>query len=98
MFGGCHVEERRRYERTITSIRVELSHPTFGTIIGFTRDISDGGAQVIVENGPLPPVGTVVNVRFKRIIGHVNDTPVTMRVMHCHRNSLGLMFAPHSSV
>ena len=91
------MEERRRYERTITSIRVELSHPSFGTIVGFTRDISDGGAQVIVENGPLPPVGTVVSVLFKKIIGPVNDKPVTMRVMHCHRNTLGLMFAPHAA-
>jgi len=89
------VEERRRYERTITSIRVELHHPSFGTIIGFTRDISDGGAQVVVENAQLPPVGTLVHVLFKKIIGPVNTDPVAMRVMHTHRNTLGLMFAPN---
>ena len=92
--GGEPVQERRRYERTITSIKVELSHPSFGTVIGFTRDISDGGAQVIIENGSLPPVGTVVNVKFRKIIGPLNNEPVTMRVMHCHRNVVGLMFAP----
>lgn len=92
------MEERRRYERTITSIRVELTHPSFGTIVGFTRDISDGGAQVVIENGSLPPVGTVVNVRFRRIIGPVNNEPVTMRVMHSHRNTIGLMFAPNASL
>ena len=92
------MEERRRYERTITSIRVELTHPSFGTIVGFTRDISDGGAQVIIENAPLPPVGTVVKVKFRKIIGPVNEEPVTMRVMHQHRNIIGLMFAPHATI
>lgn len=90
------MEERRRYERTMTAIRVELSHPGIGTIVGFTRDISDGGAQVIVDNAPLPPVGTLVQVMFRKKIGPVNDTPVTMRVMHAHRKTLGLMFSPNA--
>lgn len=92
------MEERRRYERTITAIRVELSHPTFGTVIGFTRDISDGGARVVIENAPIPPVGTVVSVRFRKIIGPVNNEPVNMKVMHAHRNTVGLMFAPHEKI
>lgn len=86
------MEERRRYERTATAIRVEISHPTFGTIVGFTKDISDGGAQVSVENHPTPPVGTVVDVLFRKMIGPVNAEPVPMRVMHSHRNLIGLMF------
>jgi PilZ domain. len=48
------VDERRKYERTATSIRVEIIHPAFGSIIGFARDISDGGAQVSVENHQPP--------------------------------------------
>ena len=86
------MEERRRYERTTTSIRVEISHPSFGTIIGFTQDISDGGARVCIENHPIPPVGTTVDVVFKKVVGPVNAEPVPMKVMHCHRNYIGLMF------
>ena len=85
--------ERRMFERTSTSLRVEMSHPSFGTIIGFARDISDGGAQVQIENQVCPPVGTEVMVRFKKAIGAINEEPVLMRVMHHHlRNNIGLMF------
>lgn len=86
------MEDRRRFERTPTSIRVELTHPSIGTIVGFTRDISDGGAQVVIENQPIPPVGTVVNVVFKKVVGPVNAEPVRMKIMHTHRNVAGLMF------
>lgn len=86
------MNERRKYERTSTSIRVEITHPAFGTIIGFARDISDGGAQVTIENHPCPPVGTVVNVRFRKMVDPINEEPVSMRVMHNFRNVIGLMF------
>jgi c-di-GMP-binding flagellar brake protein YcgR len=86
------VHERRRFERTATAIRVEIFHPTFGTAIGFTMDISDGGAQVSMENNVTPPVGTIVDVVFKRMTARVNADPVPMKVMHCHRNVIGLMF------
>ncbi len=86
------MEERRRFERTPSAFRVEMRHPAFGTIVGFARDISDGGAQVTIENHPTPPVGTVVQVLFKKMVGPVNEEPVSMRVMHAGKNSLGLMF------
>lgn len=86
------MEERRRFERTSTSIRVEITHPSFGTIVGFTRDISDGGARAVIENQAIPPVGTDVEVVFKKNVGPVNVEPVPMRVMHSHRNNIGLMF------
>lgn len=84
--------ERRLYERTSTTVRVEMSHPGFGTIIGFTKDISDGGVLVQIENQPNPPVGTEVLVRFKKAIGPINKEPVRMKVMHQLRNTVGLMF------
>lgn len=86
------MNERRKSERTSASIRVEMTHPAFGTIVGFTQDISDGGAQVVIENHPCPPVGTVVNVQFKKLVGRINEDPVPMRVMHNFRNNVGLMF------
>ena len=85
--------DRRRSERKSTSIRVEIMHPSFGTIIGSTQDISDGGASVQIENYPCPPVGTEVKVRFTRVVGAINQEPVTMKVMHHQRNTIGLMFA-----
>lgn len=92
LIGSQNVEDRRRFERTPTSIRVEMTHPSIGVIIGSTNDISDGGAQVSIENQSLLPVGTIVNVMFKKVVGPVNAEPIQMRVMHTHKNVLGLMF------
>lgn len=86
------MDERRRFERTPTSIRVEIRHPAFGTIVGHTRDISDGGAQVTIDNQPSPPVGTIVDVQFRKVAGPINQEPVAMKVMHSTRSTIGLMF------
>lgn len=86
------MDERRRFERRPTSIRVEMTHTAFGTIVGFARDISDGGASVLIENYQIPPVGTVVNVCFKKVVGAINEEPVKMQIRHMHRNIVGLMF------
>ena len=86
------MDERRRFERRPTSIRVEMTHPAFGMIVGFTRDISDGGASVLIENYQLPPNGTIVDVCFKKVVGAINDDPVKMQIRYQHRNIVGLMF------
>ncbi len=90
------MEERRKYERRASSIRVEMEHPSFGKIIGSTTDISDGGAQVTIEKVVAPPVGTEVNVVFKKMVGMINDKPVAMKVMHSSKCTLGLMFLPRT--
>lgn len=86
------MEERRRFTRKTAVIRVELTNPAFGTLVGTTRDISDGGAQVIIDNELIPPMGTEVSVMFKKVAGSVNAEPVAMKVMHTHKNVVGLMF------
>jgi len=87
------VIERRLFERTSTMLRVEMSHPSFGTIVGFTKDISGGGAQVQIENQVCPPVGAEIMVRFKKTTGAINEEPVLMRVVHHYlRSTIGLMF------
>lgn len=86
------IDERRRFERTSTSIRVEITNVNFGTIVGFAHDISDGGASVKIDNQPLPPIGTLVDVKFRKMVGAINLEPVRMRVMHQNRNVVGLMF------
>jgi len=85
--------ERRRFERKSASIRVEIMHPSIGTMIGSTQDISDGGASVQLDSQTIPPVGTEVNVRFIKVAGAVNQEPVKMSVMYQQRNTIGLMFA-----
>ena len=86
-------DDRRRFERKVASIRVEIMHPSIGTMIGSTQDISDGGASVQVDSHTVPPIGTEVNVRFIKVAGAVNQNPVKMRVMYQQRQTIGLMFA-----
>ncbi len=86
-------EDRRRYERKAAAIRVEIMHPSIGTMIGSTQDISDGGASVQLDGQTIPPVGTEVNVRFIKVAGAINQEPVNMKVMYQQRNTIGLMFA-----
>jgi hypothetical protein len=87
------IDDRRRFERKAAAIRVEISHPSIGEMIGSTQDISDGGASVQLEGQTFPPVGTKVHVRFIKVAGTVNQEPVAMKVMYQQRNTLGLMFA-----
>ena len=87
--------DRRRYARQATSIRVEMTHPAFGTLVGYTRDISDGGASVQLETALVPPPGTLVHVIFKKIAGQINNEPVAMKVMHQEKSTVGLMFCPN---
>ncbi len=88
------MDDRRKFDRKPSTIRVEMKHPAFGTIVGFAKDISDGGAQVKIENSMSPPVGTVVDVMFRKMVNSINDEPVKMRVMHSAKDSVGLMFLP----
>lgn len=90
------MEERRRFERRSSSVRVEMHNPAFGLIVGAATDISDGGARVSIENAIAPPVGTEVSVQFKKMIGHINEEPVAMKVMHATKTTLGLMFLPRA--
>lgn len=93
-FSRNHImDDRRRYERKVAAIRVEIMHPSIGTMIGSTQDISDGGASVQLDSQTIPPVGTEVNVRFIKVAGAVNQEPVSMKVMYQQRNTIGLMFA-----
>lgn len=89
--------DRRKYARQSTSIRVEMTHPAFGLLVGYTRDISDGGASVQLDTEVFPPAGTQVQVVFRKIAGQINDRPVTMKIMHQNRNTLGLMFCTNES-
>lgn len=88
--------ERRRFERKQTAIRVEMSHPAIGMMIGSTQDISDGGASVVVDNRTIPPIGTVLNVTFKKVAGAVNLEPVSMKIVYIHKQVVGLMFCSDS--
>jgi hypothetical protein len=86
------VIELRRYQREPFNAFVEVQHPTMGIFEWRARDISEGGVFVRTGSSPKPPVGTVLKVRLKRHGGAINVEPLPMRVVHQHRDGVGLLF------
>lgn len=86
------MQEQRRGIRTASSALVEIWHPSLGQLQLKARDLSDGGVFVLKAHGPMPPVGTVLQVRIKRHTGVLNQEPVAMKVIHQQADGFGLMF------
>ena len=88
------MRDRRRYSRTATSIRVEMQHKTLGPMVGYTTDISEGGARVMMEGRPILPVGTELMVKFSKVVGPINERAVKMKVVRTDKTAMGLIFTP----
>jgi hypothetical protein len=87
------MEEHRHFDRTHSDAIVEMRHPTFGVLEVRARNLSAGGIFVLLGAAqPVPPVGTVLQVRIKRHTGPLNAEPVPMRVVHHQPGGLGLAF------
>lgn len=84
--------ELRQYERRPFNAFVEVRHPDMGVFEWRARDISEGGIFVRTGTSPKPPIGTVLKVRLKRHGGAINVDPLAMRVVHVHRDGIGLKF------
>lgn len=70
--------------------RVLVMHPTVGERIFPTRDVSDGGLYVVVEDGFFPPLGTVVEVQVQGL--PVPAPILKMQVVRKGRDGFGLQF------
>ena len=82
--------DRRRDLRTEANLRLKLTHPSVGTIVCTTQDISDSGAYLLSENIQDLPIGSIVTVQ-------VQDSPenvpvLYMRVVRHGRDGIGLEF------
>ena len=89
---NCQINEKRQYRRSTGPAMIEISHPSFGSLLLKSRDLSDGGAFALTGNHQSPPVGTVLEVRIKRYTGFINIKPTLMRVVHQDNSGIGLMF------
>jgi hypothetical protein len=63
------MNDKRQHERIAFPGEVKIMHPDFGSIIGRTRDLSDGGLFLFVENNPGLGVGAQVTVQAQDISG-----------------------------
>jgi c-di-GMP-binding flagellar brake protein YcgR len=69
------MSERRDSERIEVPLEVRVEWPDHETMIGITRDVSDGGAFILVVFDPPPPPGTDIILQLtQQVMGH--DAPI----------------------
>lgn len=82
--------DRREFPRTAMNAKVRVVHPTVGERIYATRDVSDGGVYVVVEDGYFPPMGSVVEVQVQGL--PVPAPVLKMQVVRKGNDGFGLQF------
>ena len=84
--------ENRKHLRIGLVVDIELTLQQ-GLINVRTRNISDGGLYLILDDIELPPIGTEVAVRLKNQLGDGEEPPVNRaRVVRHENDGIGLEF------
>lgn len=85
------VDDRREHCRTAMSAKVKVSHGQLGEFVFSTRDISDGGVFVVVDNEPFTPeMGDKVEVQVQGL--PVPAPVLDMVVVRKTNDGYGLQF------
>lgn len=85
--------EQRRHLRIGLVVEIELTLPGEQPVTVRTRNISDGGLFLILDDIDMPPIGTEVQVRLKHQLGDGEDPPINRaRVIRHEPEGIGLAF------
>jgi len=85
--------EQRKHLRIGLIVDIELTLPGEDTISVRTKNISDGGLFLVLDDSSLPPIGTEVRVRLKNQLGDGEDPPVNRAmVVRAENEGIGLEF------
>ncbi|MEZ5505287.1 MAG: PilZ domain-containing protein [Gammaproteobacteria bacterium] len=83
---------QRRHLRTPLRCQFKIWHDSVGEMLVTTRDISDGGLFLIMDEVVIPPIGTVLRGQVQ---GLMADAPVVvMEVVRVEPGGIGLRFIP----
>lgn len=82
--------EQRKHPRTQVPMRVSLKFSEEGQLFAVTRDISEGGIFLLLEQETMPQVGDVVRVQVQGM-GDGEAPWVRMKVVREEASGLGLM-------
>lgn len=84
--------DRRIHSRTAMSAKVKVTHPSLGEFLFSTRDISDGGVFIVVDNDPFEPgLGDWVQVQVQGL--PVPAPVLDMVIVRKTVDGYGLQFA-----
>lgn len=82
-------KDKRRHIRTPLACRIKVIHQGNEMIVK-TRDISDGGVFVVLEQEQVPPIGSLVTGQVQ---GLMDDAPILeMEVVRVEPSGVGLRF------
>lgn len=84
-------EDRREHIRTALNAKVSVMHPDIGSRVFSTRDISDGGIFIVVEDDFSPQLGDLVQVQVQGL--PVPAPVLEMVVVRKTVDGFGLQFA-----
>lgn len=81
---------QRRHQRTTLRCKFKIWHDSIGEMMVSTRDISDGGLFLIMDEANIPPIGTILRGQVQ---GLMDDAPiVVMEVVRVEAGGIGLRF------
>ena len=81
--------EHRKHIRIGLIVDIELTLPNQKQVTVRTKNISDGGLFLILDNTELPPIGTEVQVKLKNQLGD-GETPPVNRAMVVRNEGSGI--------
>ena len=85
--------DNRKHLRIGLVVDIELTLPEKGLVIVRTKNISDGGLFLILDDIEMPPIGTEVQVRLQNQLGDGEEPPVNRAmVVRNEGNGIGLEF------
>lgn len=83
----------RKHHRIGVIVDIDLIIPNQETITVKTRNISDGGLYLIIDDIDLPEIDSIVKVRLKNQMGDGEQPPINeARVVRHETDGVGLMF------
>ncbi|WP_369601534.1 PilZ domain-containing protein [Hahella sp. SMD15-11] len=84
-------QESRRSPRIKATFKVELSHPELGVLVSRTRDISEGGAFVILNESISPTLHMRIRIRVIGLPMGAGE-PVESEVIRIEDEGIALKF------
>lgn len=85
--------ENRKHLRIGLVVDIELTLKDQDPINVRTKNISDGGLFLVIDQIELPPVGTEVMVRLKNQLGDGEEPPINRAMVVRHDpDGIGLQF------
>ena len=85
--------EKRAHERQTITIPTEiLDPPELGNVNLVTRDLSEGGAFILLDREKCPPMGRVVTLRMPGILWGEKLSTISARVVRVTDERMALQF------